>query len=104
VAVFVVIVTVVEALHPFEEVAVTEYEPASRPLAVCVVCVGVVLHAYEKPPAPPEPEAVAEPFGASQFVTLFDAEMVTPTAGVFVVTVSEPETVHPLAGSETVTV
>jgi len=39
-----VIVIVAVLVHPFESVIVTIYVPAHRPLAVAVVCAGVVFH------------------------------------------------------------
>ena len=38
------IVIVAVLVHPFESVIVTIYVPAHRPLAVAVVCAGVVFH------------------------------------------------------------
>ena len=54
-------VTVATPLQPDASVTVTEYTPAARPVAVGVVCGGVVLHEYVYGVCPPEGVAVAVP-------------------------------------------
>ena len=48
-----VIVTDAVLVHPLLSVTVTVYVPAPRPLAVGVVCTGVVFQLYVKPADPP---------------------------------------------------
>ena len=39
-------VVVAVVVHPLASVTVTVYVPAVKPVAVCVVCTGVVFHEY----------------------------------------------------------
>jgi hypothetical protein len=55
--------TVAVAVQPFASVTVTTYDPAASPVAVAVVCTGLVFHEYEYGVVPPLAVTVAEPFG-----------------------------------------
>src|SRR6476620_2490278 len=56
-----VMVAVAVAVNPLMSVTVTVYIPAMRPVAVCVVCTGVVFHEYVIGVAPPLGVTVALP-------------------------------------------
>jgi hypothetical protein len=76
-----VIVTVLVAEHPLASLIVTVNEPAARPVAVCVNCVGAVLQIKLYAPVPPAPLAVAVPVDCPKHSTF-----VTPAAGIVTVT------------------
>ena len=52
-------VTVSDSVHPFSSVTVTVYVPATKPVAVAVVCPSLQEYVYA--PVPPEGVAVAVP-------------------------------------------
>jgi len=91
-----VIVTCAVAVHPLASVAVTVYVPAINPVAVAVVCTGVVFQESVFAPVPPPADAVAVPLLPPLQATFVDEGIVTVTiAGCVIVTCAVA--VHPLA-------
>ena len=95
-----------DTVHPLLSVTVTVYVPgvADKPVAVCVLCAGVVFHTYVNTPLPPATIAVALPvFPPLQ--NTFTCEVVTAILldGAVINTLAFCDTVHPLL-SVTVTV
>ena len=77
-----VIVAVAVAVHPFASVTVTVYVPAISPVAVGVVCTGVVFHEYVYAGVPPAGVTVAVPVvPPKQFTFVPVAVAVKATAG-----------------------
>ncbi len=76
------IVTVADAVHPFESVTITLYVPAARLLAVAPVWEGELFHKYVYGPVPPPAVTVAEPVLAPLQNTFTEEEIVAVnTAG-----------------------
>jgi hypothetical protein len=96
-----VIETLAVPAHPLASVAVTIYEPAANPLAIEVVCTGVVFHEYVYGAVPPAATAVAEPSLPSLHITFTWVVETVTEAGSRIVTFVFA--VQPLA-SVTVTV
>ncbi len=90
------IVTLAVFVQPLASFTVTVYVPAQRPVALAVVCTGVVFHEYVYGVTPPPPTPVALPLQLPLHVT-FVGGLMEAVTGVGWVMVTLAVLVQPLA-------
>lgn len=84
------------AIHPAASVTTTIYVPAVSPVAVWVVCAGMLFHRYVYDPVPPVGEAVAVPLLPFRTVTGVALALARNIAGCKMVTLPVAEHPAPL--------